>query len=61
MLWIEFSPTQKQYCCTMDSMMGYGYGSQAYGVGELGFLTWLVILIDLTLLGIWLWQKISHK
>jgi len=42
-------------------MMGYGYGGQAYGVGELGFLTWLVILIDLTLLGIWLWQKISHK
>ena len=39
--------------------MKYGYG--AGGGDWLGFITWLVIVIDLALLGIWLWQKVSKK
>lgn len=31
------------------------------GMGLFGLVTWLVILIDLILLGIWLSQKISKK
>jgi hypothetical protein len=34
-------------------MMGSG--------GLFGLVTWIVILVDLTLVGIWLWQKISKK
>jgi len=42
-------------------MMGYGYGYEGMmgGMGSFGFLTWLVVFVDLVLLGIWLWQKIS--
>lgn len=39
-------------------MMGY-YGGAAGGFGTLGFITWLVILADAILLGIWLWKQIS--
>ncbi|KKW45925.1 MAG: hypothetical protein UY96_C0011G0004 [Parcubacteria group bacterium GW2011_GWB1_56_8] len=44
-------------------MMGYGfgYGSMMEGWGAFGFLAGLVVLIDLVLLGIWLWQQISKK
>jgi hypothetical protein len=46
-------------------MMGYGYGyggwGMADGVGVLGVITWLVVIIDLILAGIWLWQQISKK
>lgn len=43
--------------------MGYGYGYEGMmgGVGAYGLITWLVILVDLVLLGIWLWQQISRK
>ena len=41
--------------------MGYGYEGMMGGVGAYGFITWLVILVDLVLLGIWLWQQISKK
>ena len=42
--------------------MGYGYGYEGMmGVGAYGLITWLVILVDLVLLGIWLWQQISKK
>jgi len=30
-------------------------------VSTFGFLTWLVLLIDLILVGIWLWQQVSKK
>jgi len=40
---------------------GWGYSSMMGGVGTLGFLTWLVLFIDLVLVGIWLWQQISKK
>ena len=42
--------------------MGYygdGYGGMMGGASILGFLTWLVILVDLILLGVWLWKKIK--
>ena len=38
--------------------MGYG---MVGGMGLLGTLTWLIVLVDLILLGIWLWQHISKK
>lgn len=45
-------------------MMGYGnmmnFGGY-WGFGILGGLFWLVVLIDLILLGIWLWKQINKK
>ncbi|MEK7134248.1 MAG: hypothetical protein AAB819_00770 [Patescibacteria group bacterium] len=46
---------------TLLHMMGYGYGSMMAGWGLLGTITWLVIVVDLVLVGIWLWQNISKK
>ncbi len=48
------------------SMMGYGYnygyGDMMYGGGPLlAILTWIVVMVDLVLVGIWLWQQISKK
>ena len=43
-------------------MMGYGVGyGMMGGFGLLAGLTGLVVLVDLILLGIWLWQHISKK
>ena len=43
-------------------MMGYGEGfGMMSGAGLFGLITWIVILVDLVLVGIWLWQKISNK
>ena len=42
-------------------MMNFEYGSMMGGFGLLGGLLWLVILVDLILVGIWLWQHISKK
>ncbi len=39
--------------------MMYGYGSMMGGAGAFGLLTWLVIFIDLVLVGVWLWKQIS--
>lgn len=41
-------------------MMGYGYGA-AGGMGTLGLITWIVVIVDLVLLGVWLWKKVSAK
>jgi hypothetical protein len=38
-------------------MMGYGYGMS--GFGALGLLTWLAVLVDLVLIGVWLWKQIK--
>lgn len=38
-------------------MMGWDSGS----FGLIGSLFWLVILIDLILLGFWLWKQIQKK
>ena len=40
-------------------MMGYGYGAMMGGFGTLGFITYLVILADLILIGVWLWKQIN--
>ena len=42
--------------------MGYdgGWGMMG-GVGLFGIITWLVIVVDLILLGVWLWKKIQEK
>lgn len=44
-------------------MMGWGgYGGMmGSGFGVLATVFWLVILIDLILLGIWLWKQIQKK
>ena len=42
-------------------MMGYGYGSMMVGWGLFGAITWLVVVVDLILVGVWLWQNISKK
>ncbi|MEK7132866.1 MAG: hypothetical protein AAB830_02330 [Patescibacteria group bacterium] len=44
-------------------MMGYGYEGWGMmgGAGFLGLIVWLMVLIDLVLVGVWLWQNISKK
>lgn len=45
-------------------MMGYGnwgYGMMSSGFGVLATVFWLVIFIDLILIGIWLWKQIQKK
>lgn len=40
------------------NMMDWG----GFGIGGyLGVFTWLIILIDLILLGMWLWKQIQKK
>ena len=41
-------------------MMNY-YGGGMMGGFGFGLLTWLVVFIDLVLVGIWLWQHITKK
>ncbi len=41
--------------------MMYGYGSMMGGFGSLGLLLWLVVFIDLVLVGVWLWKQISKN
>lgn len=41
-------------------MMSY-YGNMMGGFGFFGSLFSIVILIDLILLGVWLWKNIQHK
>ena len=40
-------------------MMGYGYGNMMGTWGVLGVITWIVVTIDLLLLGVWLWKQIN--
>lgn len=42
-------------------MMGYLYGYGSNGFGLFGSLVCLIMLVDLVLLGIWLWKQISKK
>lgn len=47
-----------------NSMMGFGNVMGWNGFGILGFLIWIfwiVVLVDLILLGIWLWKKIKKE
>ncbi|MEK7170668.1 MAG: hypothetical protein AAB767_05265 [Patescibacteria group bacterium] len=40
-------------------MMAYGYRGMMGGVESFGFITWIVVIVDLVLLGIWLWKQIK--
>jgi len=43
-------------------MFGYGYnygGMMGGGLAGLGFIACLVVLVDLILLGVWLWKQIK--
>ncbi len=43
-------------------MMNYGNWPMMSGMSGawgFGFLTWLVLFVDLVLLGIWLWKQIN--
>jgi uncharacterized membrane protein len=43
-------------------MMGWGnYAMFGSGFGFLAALFWVVILVDLILLGLWLWKQINKK
>ena len=37
------------------------YDGELGGLGLLSFITWLVVPIDLVLLGLWLWKQVSKK
>lgn len=44
----------------MDDMMRYGYdGGMMWGAGSLGVITYVVVMVDMVLLGIWLWKQIN--
>lgn len=41
-------------------MMGWNYGGLMFeGFGFFASLLWIVVLIDLILLGFWLWKQIN--
>ena len=48
-------------------MMGFGYGAGMMGglgagtFGLLGFVVWIVVFVDLILLGAWLWKQLQKK
>ncbi len=45
---------------TNNSMMNYGGGwGMTGGAGLFGVTTWIVIIVDLVLAGIWLWKQIK--
>lgn len=41
-----------------NNSMGYGMMG---GMGFFGIITWLVLIVDLVLVGIWLWKQIGKK
>lgn len=41
------------------NMMNFGSGFAVFGL--IGLLIWIVLLIDLVLLGIWLWKQIQKN
>jgi uncharacterized membrane protein len=40
-------------------MMGYGYGYSGMMGGGLGLIIWIVVVVDLVLLGVWLYKQIN--
>ena len=40
-------------------MMGYGSYGSMWGGGSLGSIIWIVVLVDLVLLGVWLGKQIK--
>jgi len=41
--------------------MMWGYGNMMGGFGFLASVFWIVILVDMILLGVWLWKQIQKK
>lgn len=39
--------------------MMYGNWPMMSGAWGFGFLTWLVVFVDLVLLGVWLWKQVN--
>jgi len=44
-----------------EKFMMWGYGMRGDYIGVLGTFFWIVILIDLILLGLWLWKQLQKK
>lgn len=42
-------------------MMGWNYGNMTGGYGIFPSLFGIILLVDLILLGIWLWKQINKK
>lgn len=43
-------------------MMNWGYGMMNFGAfWFIGSLMWIIVFIDLILLGVWLWKQIQKK
>ena len=42
-------------------MIGYNSWGMMGGIGVYGSLTWLLVVIDLLLVSVWLWQQITKK
>lgn len=42
-------------------MYGYNYGGMMGGAGTFGAITWLIVIVDLVLAGIWLWKQIKKQ
>lgn len=56
--------TVRQTGNKFKTMMGHNYGGSyghMGGAGLLGLITWLIVTIDLILLGMWLWKLVSRK
>ena len=52
----------RHYKVNFKNMMGYGFGYQGMMSGGAGIfmsVIWLVFIIDLVLLGVWLWKQIN--
>lgn len=45
----------------MMGSWGYDMMNRLVGFGILATLMWFVVLIDLILLGVWLWKQINKK
>ena len=42
-------------------MYGYGWNGMMGGGYGLGTILYIVVLVDLILLGVWLWKKVSKE
>jgi hypothetical protein len=54
----------RDYYLNGNIMMRYGYDyggdwGMMGGAGALGIITWIVVMADLVLAGIWLWKQIK--
>lgn len=49
---------ENRYTVPMMGFNNYGWSMMGGGGGTLGAIVWLVVLVDLILVGVWLWQQI---